>query len=65
MTNTTPESIDEESRRNTHADTEAALQRELARERTEGRDAIGDVATNRNLTGSSTWETLPATPNAA
>lgn len=62
MTNMTPESSGSE--RESQADTDAALQRELARERAEGRDAIGDVAANRNLTGSSTWETLPAVPNA-
>lgn len=40
-------------------DSEAALQEELRREASEGKDAIGDSATNRNLSGSSTWETLP------
>jgi hypothetical protein len=38
---------------------ESALQEELRRETAEGSDAIGDVASNRNLGGSSTWETLP------
>ncbi len=38
---------------------EAALQEELRREAAEGRDSIGDVSKNQNLTGSSTWETLP------
>lgn len=64
MTNMTPESSGMDSRGNAPADTDTALQRELARERAEGRDAIGDVAANRNLSGSSTWETLPAVPNA-
>ena len=41
------------------ADTEAALQQELRRESAEGRGAIGDLATNQNLSGSSTWATLP------
>ena len=48
-------------------DTKSDVQQELRREETEGSDAIGDVAANRNLSGSSTWETLPETgePNAA
>jgi hypothetical protein len=41
------------------SDTKSDVQQELRRESTEGRDAIGDVAANRNLSGSSTWETLP------
>jgi hypothetical protein len=40
-------------------DTEASLQKELSREATEGADSIGDVGSNRTLTGSSSWETLP------
>jgi hypothetical protein len=43
----------------TPADTEASLQKELARESAEGGDSIGDIGSNRTLTGSSTWETLP------
>jgi hypothetical protein len=39
-------------------DSEAALQNELRREELE-RDAIGDIASDRNLTGSSSWLTLP------
>ena len=38
------------------ADTDAGLQNELSREAAEGRDSIGDVASNRTLTGSSSWE---------
>lgn len=38
--------------------TEEALQAELRREAEEGRDQVGDVSENRNLSGSSTWETL-------
>jgi hypothetical protein len=38
---------------------EADLQEELNRESGEGGDSVGDVGANRNLTGSSTWETLP------
>ena len=41
------------------ADTEASLQNELSREAAEGADSIGDVASNRTLSGSSSWETLP------
>jgi hypothetical protein len=43
---------------------ESALQEELRREAEEGRDAIGDIAENKNLSGSSTWETLPKEPRA-
>jgi len=43
----------------THGDTEAGLQKELARESAEGADSVGDVGSNRTLSGSSTWETLP------
>jgi hypothetical protein len=39
-------------------DEEAALERELQREAAEGGDAIGDMRENRNVSGSSTWETL-------
>jgi len=45
-------------------DSEASLQRELLREAKEGADAIGDVRANRNLTGSSTWDTLPVATKA-
>jgi hypothetical protein len=41
------------------SDSETAMEAELQRESLEGSDAIGDVASNRNLSGSSTWETLP------
>jgi hypothetical protein len=37
--------------------TERALQEELRREAEEGRGDIGDIGENRNLTGSSTWDT--------
>ena len=36
-----------------------ALQTELRREEGEGAGLGGDVATDRTLTGSSTWATLP------
>ena len=41
-------------------DTDASLQKELGRETAEGSDSVGDVGSNRNLSGSSTWETLPS-----
>jgi hypothetical protein len=47
---------------NTGEASESALQEELRREAEEGRDAIGDIAENKNLSGSSTWETLPKEP---
>lgn len=43
----------------TQSDSEKALQEELRREAAEGKGAVGDAASNRNLSGSSTWETLP------
>ncbi|MEP7066037.1 MAG: hypothetical protein ABI889_08405 [Gemmatimonadota bacterium] len=44
---------------NAQGDSEEALQEELRREAAESKNAIGDVDSNRNLSGSSTWETLP------
>jgi len=41
------------------SDNEKELQDELRREAAEGKGAVGDAAANRNLSGSSTWETLP------
>jgi hypothetical protein len=41
------------------SESEKALQEELRREAAEGKGSIGDAAKNNNLTGSSTWETLP------
>ena len=43
----------------TQSDNEKELQDELRREAAEGKGALGDSAANRNLSGSSTWETLP------
>ena len=37
----------------------AEVQKALQREASEGRGLIGDERANRNLSGSSTWETLP------
>ncbi|HET9010157.1 MAG TPA: hypothetical protein VFN38_00015 [Gemmatimonadaceae bacterium] len=43
-------------------DQEAELERELRRESQEGADSIGDMSENRNVSGSSTWETLNSRP---
>ena len=43
-------------------DSEEGLQKELERETNEGGDKNDDVNSNRNLSGSSTWETLPDQP---
>ncbi len=43
----------------TQSDSEKALQDELRREASEGKGSVGDAAKNSNLSGSSTWETLP------
>ena len=40
-------------------DSEAGLQEELRRESAEVSDAVGDIAENRNVSGSATWTTLP------
>jgi hypothetical protein len=40
-------------------DSEEALEAELSREAAEGADLLGDTKQNRNVSGSSTWETLP------
>ncbi len=40
-------------------DSEAKLQEELSRESAEGAESVGDIGSNRTLSGSSTWETLP------
>ncbi|MGH7652418.1 MAG: hypothetical protein ACREMS_11335 [Gemmatimonadaceae bacterium] len=43
-------------------DSDEKVQEELRRETGEGQDLKGDVTQNRNLTGSSTWTTLPDSP---
>jgi len=43
----------------TKSDSEKALQEELRREAAEGKSSLGDAGKNNNLSGSSTWETLP------
>lgn len=42
-----------------------AVQNEIRREKKEGRDLLGDTRDNRNVSGSSTWETLPDNTDAA
>ncbi len=49
----------EASKGDSKSDSEKALQDELRREAAEGKGSVGDAAKNSNLTGSSTWETLP------
>ena len=41
------------------SDSEATLQEELKKESVEGKDSIGDAGKNTNLSGASTWNTLP------
>ena len=53
------EQNDANSTSNTQSDSEKALQEELRREAAEGKGSVGDAARNSNLSGSSTWETLP------
>jgi hypothetical protein len=43
----------------TTGDTEAGLQAERHREAAEGGKLVGDMESNRNLGGSSSWDTLP------
>ena len=50
---------DAKSAANTQSDSEKALQDELRREAAEGKGSVGDAGRNNNLSGSSTWETLP------
>ncbi len=50
---------DKRNKNSAAADTDESVQEELARESEEGQDSIGDVGSNRTLSGSSSWETLP------
>ena len=50
---------DANDKSNTQSDSEKALQEELRREAAEGKGSVGDAGRNNNLSGSSTWETLP------
>jgi hypothetical protein len=51
--------MDKKNDKTGEPDTEENLEKELSREAAEGADSIGDVASNRTLSGSSSWETLP------
>ena len=53
--------MDEQQKKKAH-DSEQGLQEELRRESAEVSDAIGDIAEDRNVSGSSTWTTLPEEP---
>jgi hypothetical protein len=55
----TDKKIDKRNQSGKPSDTDASLQNELSREAAEGADSIGDVASNRTVSGSSSWETLP------
>ena len=56
---TSDERNDANSTSDTQSDSEKALQEELRREAAEGKGSVGDAGRNNNLSGSSTWETLP------
>ena len=45
-------------------DSQAAVDQEILRETAEGSGVVGDMASNRNLSGSSTWTTLPVSADA-
>lgn len=45
-------------------DSQAAVDQEILRETAEGTGVVGDMASNRNLSGSSTWTTLPVSADA-
>jgi hypothetical protein len=59
MPNTNPDKDQKSTARAPNGEGDAGLQEELNREAAEGKDSLGDVGSNRNLSGSSTWETLP------
>ena len=52
------------SRTERPGDSQAAVDQELLRETAEGSGVVGDMASNRNLSGSSTWTTLPVSADA-
>jgi hypothetical protein len=54
---TRSETMSEKNRDERSSETD--LQEELRRESAEVADAIGDIAADRNVSGSSTWTTLP------
>jgi hypothetical protein len=46
-------------------DTEESLAKELEKESAEGKNSVGDVKSNRNLSGASSWDTLPEGDDSA
>jgi hypothetical protein len=44
---------------NQGGDSEESLSKELEKESAEGKNSVGDVNSNRNLSGASSWDTLP------
>jgi hypothetical protein len=54
-----PASANRDAAATSKGDSEEALEAELSREAAEGADLLGDTKQNRNVSGSSTWETLP------
>jgi hypothetical protein len=62
MTGDTGRSGDDDSAKSAASDSEAALQAELQREAAEGGGTVDDMASDRNMSGSSTWVTLPDSP---
>jgi hypothetical protein len=59
MTDKMSDKQHDKSNKDTQSDSEKALQEELRREAAEGKSSVGDAGKNNNLSGSSTWETLP------
>lgn len=55
--------MDEQKKQQQTHDSERGLQEELRRESAEVSDVIGDIADDRNVSGSSTWTTLPDEPS--
>jgi hypothetical protein len=49
----------------TGSDSEDALREELERETREAKGGIGDIAEDRNLSGSSSWLTDPPQPKSS
>jgi hypothetical protein len=57
--NRRPAPANRDAAKTPNGDSDDALETELSREAAEGADLLGDTKQNRNLSGSSTWETLP------
>jgi len=65
MSDNNPEKHGESATAGKSSDSEESLQEELTRETAEGGDSVGDIGSNRTLSGSSTWETQPDKGNEA